>query len=345
MEMDLNEIKGILQNHLSDGLTVIVGSGLSCAEGMPGMGKLADHIIDMASAHAVLSNDSNWNNISKSIQTDGLEAAFLKHQLSRDMEQCIIDITADFLIPFETQILQEVICGTRKLRFTRLLQHLIKPNTGIPIVTPNYDRLIEVACEEAGLGVNTMFCGDYMGKLNERESRHSLCRDVKTVQKKAKLIFRDHARVYKPHGSFDWYSKDGAPVRYMGNLKLPRLIITPGVNKYRNGYESPFDRHREKANEAIDKASRYLIIGYGFNDDHLETRLKQAISSGKPTVLLTQKISVTALELISKYPSFVALEEAVGTPGTRFLSKELDIMLPGCNFWDLNGFIEEVLKP
>ncbi len=343
--MELNEIKSLLQNHLSDGLVIIVGSGLSCAEGMPGMGKLANHIIDKASEHTTLSSNENWSNIANSIQTNGLEAAFLEHQLSQDMEQSIIQITADYLIPYETEILKEVFGGTRKLRFTKLIQHLLKPNAGIPIITPNYDRLIEIACEESELGVTTMFCGGYMGRLNERESIYSLCREVKTIRKTAQLIYGAHARVYKPHGSFDWYNKNGEPVRYMGDLPLPRLIITPGVNKYRNGYESPFDKHREKANEAIDNASRYLIIGYGFNDDHLEIKLKRAISSGKQTVLLTQKISDSAVKLISQSPSFFAFEEAVGSTGTRLLSKELDINLPGCNFWDLNGYIDEVLTP
>ena len=32
------------------------------------------------------------------------------------------------------------------------------------------------------------------------------------------------------------------------------LIITPGLNKYREGYSVPFDIHRARANEEIDKS-------------------------------------------------------------------------------------------
>jgi hypothetical protein len=42
--MDLHTIKIRLQEHLSDGLVTIVGSGLSCAEGLPGMGELATYL-------------------------------------------------------------------------------------------------------------------------------------------------------------------------------------------------------------------------------------------------------------------------------------------------------------
>ena len=309
------------------------------------MEKLADHIIQMASGDAVLSGSTDWPTIIESIKNKGLEAAFLEHQLSQEMEQRIMTITANFLISHETRIIEEVVSGQRTLRFSKLIPHLLKPNTGIPIITPNYDRLVEVACEEAGLGVNTMFCGSYIGKLNESESRFSLCKEAKIVAKSVQLKLREHACIYKPHGSFDWYHKEGNPLRYFGSLQLPRLIITPGVNKFRNGYESPFDRHREKANQSIDRASRFLIIGYGFNDDHLETRLKTAIKSGKPTILLTQEISKNARNLINESPSFSAFEQSQDRNGTRFLAKDHDIVLPENNFWDLNSYINEVLEP
>lgn len=51
----------------------------------------------------------------------------------------------------------------------------------------------------------------------------------------------------------------------------------------RQGYESPFDHHRSRANQEIDRAGRFLVLGYGFNDDHLETHLSPSIKGGKPT--------------------------------------------------------------
>jgi hypothetical protein len=39
--MNINDLKKHLQNHFRDGLVTIVGSGLSVAEGIPGMPALA----------------------------------------------------------------------------------------------------------------------------------------------------------------------------------------------------------------------------------------------------------------------------------------------------------------
>ena len=41
---DLHELKLLLQDHFRDGLVTVVGSGLSCAEGLPGMTELAEHL-------------------------------------------------------------------------------------------------------------------------------------------------------------------------------------------------------------------------------------------------------------------------------------------------------------
>ena len=58
----------------------------------------------------------------------------------------------------------KVISGERVLRFSRLLPHMLKPNAGIPVVTTNYDRLIEVAAETVGFGVDTLFVGQHVGQ-------------------------------------------------------------------------------------------------------------------------------------------------------------------------------------
>ena len=44
MTIELSRVKGHLQDHLQEGLLIVVGTGLSIAEGIPGMGLLADHL-------------------------------------------------------------------------------------------------------------------------------------------------------------------------------------------------------------------------------------------------------------------------------------------------------------
>lgn len=343
--VELGELKKRLQDHLGDGLVLIVGSGLSCAEGVPGMGALGHHLVTHVPAHLSVGDTTLWDEIHPLIETQGLEAALLKHAPTPSLEAAIVQSTGDFIAAAESSIISEVFNKTRTLRLTRLIPHLLQPDTGIPIVTTNYDRLVELACEEAGLGVDTLFCGHFAARLAPRESHWSFCRSVKLAGKNVRYKFAPKANVFKPHGSLDWYHREGNPVRYAGALPLPRLIITPGLNKFRSGYDSPFDTHRERGNHAIDNARRFLIIGYGFNDDHLETHLTPRIRSGVKTVILTYSLSPKARELALENKNVVAAEfhEHGGIAGACFIIDGQEIFYPEVNYWDLDEFVKGVL--
>lgn len=344
--MELSALKKQLQGHLGDGLVLVIGSGLSCAEGVPGMGALGHHLVTHIPASLSPDDTKLWEAIHPLIETDGLEAALLKHAPSPSLEAAIVQSTGEFIAAAEAGIISEVFNNVRTLRLTKLIPHLLKPDTGIPIITTNYDRLAELACEEAGLGVDTMFCGHFAARLDPQDSYWSFCRSVKLVGKNVRYKFAPKANVFKPHGSLDWYHREGNPVRYAGVLPLPRLIITPGLNKFRSGYESPFDKHREKANDAIDKARRFLIIGYGFNDDHLETHLTPRIKSGVKTVILTFALSPKAREIALASRNVIAAEfcEESGAAGTRFIVDGAELFYPGVGYWDLDGFVNGVLS-
>lgn len=345
--MDLHALKLRLQQHFTDGLVTVVGSGLSCAEGIPGMGELASHLGATVASGLDATDLARWEEILPVLPVKGLEAAMLQLPPTPGLEMAIVARTAELVSTYERKIVAEVFSRTRTLRFTRLLKHLLKPESGLPIITTNYDRLIEVAVEEASLGVDTLFVGSFAGELNEMESRLSFCREVTLRGKRAHYRYRLRANVFKPHGSLDWYHRQGKPVRYSGDLDLPRLIITPGLNKFRNGYESPFDRHRERANLAIDRASRFLIIGYGFNDDHLETHLSPRIRGGVPALLLTHSLSANALELVAECHNVIAIEsgEKGGAVGSRVYFAGEQNFLPDILLWDVGGFVTEVLEP
>jgi len=348
--MDLHSLKARLQEHLSDGLITIVGSGLSCAEGLPGMGELATHLLARVGQGLSDADAECWTAASALIAAKGLEGALLAAPPTPVVEAAISVATAQLISDRERAVVAEVFSGKRTLRLTRLLAHLVKPPSGMTIVTTNYDRLIEIAVEEAGIGADTMFVGRFAGQLNERESKMSFCRDVvlKPRRTAASLQYRPRALICKPHGSLDWYVRAGSPVFYAGDLPdTMRLIITPGHNKFRNGYESPFDHHRSRANEAIDRASRFLVLGYGFNDDHLETHLSPRIRNGKPTLMLTRSLSTVARQLALTHPNVIALEDsgADDLPGTRVIIERTEFCFPGTGMWDVGSFVTEVLEP
>jgi SIR2-like domain len=346
--LNLDDLKMRLQSHFSDGLVTVIGSGLSCAEGLPGMRELADHL-QVAIGDGLTPTDvDHWAQLSPLIAAKGLEAAMLEIAPTPTLEIEIVARTVELIAKREQEIVSQVFSRRKTLRFTRLLSHLLKPQTGIPVVTTNYDRLIEIAAEEAGLGVDSMFVGHFAGALNERESRLSFLRDVKLRNnRQAQYHYRPRVNVFKPHGSLDWYQRDGNPVRYSGDLPSPRLIITPGLNKFRNGYESPFDKHRDRANSAIDRAARFLIIGYGFNDDHLETHLTPRIRNGIPTLLLTHSLTPNAIKLASECANVIAIQHTMvgSNKGSSIFINKVESQIADLALWELDTFISEVLEP
>lgn len=345
--MELHDLKLSFQHHFRDGLVTVVGSGLSCAEGIPGMGDLAAHFSTTFGAKLPGDVEEEWKLLLPLISKKGLEAALHEKPPTPKLEAKIVESTGELIAQRERDILANVFSNKRVLPFSRLLKHMLKPTTGIPVVTTNYDRLIEVAVEEAGLGVDTLFVGHFAGELNEKESRLSFFREATLRGRNVQYRFRDRVNVFKPHGSLDWYYREGKPVRHPGDLALPRLIITPGINKLRRGYESPFDRHRERANDAIDKARQILVLGYGFNDDHLETYLRNRIMSGTPTLILTRNLSEKALQFARQYANVTAVQQAssAGRSGSSVFLGTKESFLADLAIWDLDCFIAEVLEP
>jgi len=341
--MDLDSLKRQLQGHFSDGLVLVVGSGLSCAEGLPGMGQLAAHIRSEVPKNLAPTDQAAWAKLDPLLASDGLEGALFKVEISDQLQDAISTLTGDYVAAAERAVLAEVFAGGRTLRLSALIPHLLKTKASIPVVTTNYDRLIEVAFEEAGLGIDSMFVGHFAGKLDEGEAALSLLRDVRLVPPKAvRKTFRPHAKVAKPHGSLDWYHREGAPVRCALDLTgSQRLIIAPGKRKFRSGYDSPFDRQRERANRAIDAATRFLIIGYGFNDDHLETHLKPALESGKPALLITRNVTPTAEAVVKGCSNVTAIERRDIDDRSRVFSAAGSDTVD-LNLWDLGSFVTEV---
>jgi hypothetical protein len=323
----------------------IVGSGLSVAEGVPSMGALAEHLQKKVPPKVPAGSKDSWDAISGALAVGkDLESALMEHVPSEELESIIVELTAAFILKAESKIIEEVVSGKRTLRFTHLLKYMLTPNTGIPVVTTNYDRLVEVGAEAAGLGVDALFVGHHVGKLSPKQSQYSLCRSATQRGRTVSLKYAKHAVVLKPHGSLDWYLQDDQPIRCPLPLRNQRLIITPGLNKFRGGYNPPFDTHRERANKEIDSAARYLIIGYGFNDDHLETHLEHELRGGKPAVLLTRGLSPKARQLVAACDRVLAISAPSGRKGVLVTTSSENITLSGPELWDVGEFVKEVLE-
>lgn len=343
--MDIHALKQRLQNLFADGLVTIVGSGLSCAEGLPGMTALAEMLIKTMPVKIAAEDQGAWGEVSDCLGGGlGLEAALHKVAISSALTDAIVYATGEFIVSEEARTLVDCMQTNRTLRFARLLRHLSPASPKyVEVITPNYDRLIEFAVESAGWGIDTGFVGRLVGRHQPVESDKSFARGVVQHAKATKLLYRDRVRLYKPHGSLDWFDTAQGAISSPLPLAAKRLIITPGISKYKHGYEQPFDSHREGANAAIDKASGILCIGYGFNDDHLQTHLTPRLKAGVPAVLLTYDLTEAAAAVIQTSPNTMAL---IRHPeGTGIISRSGADVVSGVQWWDLEHFIKGVLEP
>ena len=342
----IDEIKRELQGFLGDGLTIIVGSGLSRAEGIPGMSELAAELCKIDLDSLGQADRPVWEKIAAELQGGkGLEEVLHSIQTSADLNEIIRIATAKYIRFSEEDRIRAVYADGRELRLSKLLRRCLRPAEGITVVTTNYDRLIETAADRTGLGVDSLFAGSVVKELDPQSSRHSLCTGVTQVGKRVTRKFRDYVLVLKPHGSLDWYLSVAGPVQTQIVLNESPMIITPGINKYRDGYDSPFDVHREIANRRIKNSSRYIILGYGFNDDHLEAHLVPQIKSGRPTLVLTHSLSKSCLRIIEDASGMICLSHDVsnGTEGTLVSRKGKTERLEAVRWWDLEEFSREVL--
>lgn len=340
----MDEIKRDLQRHFTDGLAIVVGSGLSCAEGLSGMGELAAHLDSVLPERLDDDGKSKWATISRTVKEHGLEAALMKHEPSDDLDEAIVHGIVEKLGPEELAVLNEVVRGTRELRFSKLVHHLPKTGKGIPILTTNYDRLVETACEMAGLPVDTMFDGNVLARADPKEARNNLLRSASIHGRAIRIRYREHARIFKPHGSLDWYGTGDGPLRFGGDLNVRRLVVSPGKRKLRRGYDRPFADHREMMNRCLSEAARLLVVGYGFNDDHLETHLAELITRGAPTLILTRSLSDKAKTVAMAHPAVTAIERASDS-ACRIIRQKAEFTVDVPAIWDLGTFVDEVLRP
>lgn len=345
--MNLNELKQILQEHLSDDLVLIVGSGLSAACGLPTMSDLADHLI--ANPHDGMTDNqlALWTTLCQMLENGiDLESALTKVKLDEILELHIINQTANIIEEHEKIVITDVISNGNLLPLSSLIENLIVTSKSLPIITTNYDRLIELAAESVGIYLDTSFIGQVVGRFDPSASRESLGFAITTRTKRGvKRTYRPHVKLFKPHGSLDWHTQGDEPIRCTLNPDLPRLMITPGSSKYVRGYEQPFDQHRAEANKAVDRAARFLVVGYGFNDQQLETHLRPRLRNGIPCVVLTRSLSQSGAELMTESPNLLTLTDASGPggPATRISSATNEEVIPNIGIWDLANFVEEVL--
>jgi hypothetical protein len=190
-----------------------------------------------------------------------------------------------------------------------------------------------------------MFSGHPIGRLDEESAyqEHEYLEWSTGPRRRQKRAVRPHVQLSKPHGSLDWFtSENGGIIRTDLPFQGSRKVVAPGGSKYRLGYESPFDVHRERANRAIDRATSLLVVGYGFNDDHLQTHLKPIFAS-VPSVMVSYSLTDNARAFLSTNPDAVGIERGQTDDCSVVVCQKREIIVDR-GIWQLDVLLREALQ-
>ncbi len=343
--MSLDIVKRKIQNFFDQGTLTIVGSGLSCAEGISSMRELSDKLLCDVPKLLGSNDTKQWERVKKDLQSNlDLESVLQKNKVSKDIEKAILNITYDLIASKDECVFKEILEGERNLKFSQYLSQFNTELYDLTVITTNYDLLIEYACENNGISYTDSFFGKIIAQYSPEYAEREMIKGIQG-RRPPKNVYKKHIKIYKPHGSINWKLINNKLCRINHiNYGMP-CIITPGSNKYEKGYEIPFDYHIGKMGEEIDKAKRIVYIGYGFNDNHLETHLNKLNNIDKPKLIITRTLYENAKNVVKNHPNTIALEvnKQNGLDyGTKIhMGKQVQI-INDKKLWDLADLIMEV---
>jgi len=233
-----------------------------------------------------------------------------------------------------------------KEMLVNLLRAAPAANPELCIITPNYDLLVEYASDLIGAPCLTGFSG---GILRTWKPEIGLSSPI--LRKGGQVVRANNLRLIKPHGSFSWHQSVATPERVIECFKpsglegnWQRCMIAPGPSKYAEALRDVRREHLHYMDHAFKNALSLLIIGYGFNDQHLEAHLKQSIGRGTPTLCVTYSLSDEVRQkVIAPHPNVTCItcDDAGGT--LVQIGEEIK-HYPDEDIWKLDRFITEFTR-
>ncbi|TBL61137.1 SIR2 family protein [Hafnia paralvei] len=327
------------QDFYSKAPVIILGSGASAAYGMSGMSGLATYLV-AETDRTGLSNDEivAWRKFCQVLQ-DGVDLESALHQvvISDLLTARIIEATWTLINFEDINIFQKSLQNNAMFPLSRLLEHMFKSSLRtINIVTTNYDRLAEYACDQGRIHHFTGFTYGYFRQLATPNE----------------MNYSRRVNIWKVHGSVDWFKSPLEDTVALTNIhKTPDnyepQIVTPGTQKYQKTHLEPFRSIINNADEAINSASSYLCIGYGFNDEHIQPKLMAKCLRNKvPITIITYALSEATKRLIidGNAQNYLAIERGDTDDQSIVYSSLVEAPVTvEKNIWSLEGYLSLIM--
>jgi len=339
----LEEVLMFAQDAMRLAPVIILGSGASAAHAIPGMWPLAEYLLTLAGVTDPDSaEEAEWAAFKNKLTNDiDLETALGAVRLTQRQTAYIAIQTRSFLLPSDEAVFTKILTDRRYLPLARLYRYLFtSTQRQVDVVTPNYDRIAGYAADAAGYA---HFCGFTSGYLQVRTPGHSL-RPSNAVDATRTVC------VWKVHGSLDWFEAGSQIIGVRGMRETPAgftpLMITPGIDKYRLAHLEPFRTIFTCSDSALERARAYFCVGYGFNDQHLQTKMVERCEvDSTPIVVITKALSEPAKQFLNggRCRKYLAIEECPGGSRAYTNAYPAGIELSGAPIWALPDFLDFTL--
>lgn len=360
---ELTEEKAIeaLRNFFRGKPFLFFGTGMSCAlDSQFGMPALKDVLIREIRVHTLTEGqNTEWRSVEDALN-DGKD---LENALNAVNEQgllgilakitgaCIAELDKNYAFRIANEESKWPAIGLLK----KLVETLPESDRTLHALTPNYDMLFEYACDVAKIPYTNGWFGGVERRKDWNAVDRALLEPEQICQgRKIKTVFKHkkHVRLYKVHGSLNFFFHRNAVIENDAWMWTPpdyaeRVMITPGLSKYQT-----IQKYRQEllqsADVAIDKATHFLFLGYGFNDTHLEEYIKRKlVTQSCHGLIITRDLNERIKNLLDNSDNLwlVCKTEEQTANGTRIFNKKYSewLTLPEKNLWDVGEFTTQIL--
>ena len=351
MEDEIDEIEGVRNAMIKcyrQFPTIVLGSGASIAYGLPSMPHLSDYILKKINTTNDLEKE-NWKKI-KTILEKEKDIELVLNNIEIITSDTLLDkireLIWDAINEKDMIVMQRAAAGEVDFELSKLLSGMFQSSCRkAHIITTNYDRIVEYACNSTGILYQAAFPPGHLQKWKNPEGiRYAIGND--NALRPARVV-----KIHKVHGSLDWFTgPDNAPMclpfRPPSDNFSP-LILIPGVRKFQHSHDEPFRSIMGSANSALRKARSLLCVGFGFRDQHVHPALEEACRDKNiPVIVLARELSAGCKEFLTKNAGacYMGIEEC-SSNGSKIYTPDNPYGIPVSkpDLWSLTGFCDIVL--
>ena len=312
--MENEDIYKKIQDYLREPPLVTWGSGATIGFGLPSMSRLKDEI-----GKAIPTFDKMCTDLETELGKEKYEADLPRiRKIIREVV-CCADLRAKERLLKDTSDFEGI---------TRLTQFCHDPHPKVMnVISTNYDRILEYVWAYIGFRFTDGFAQHELAVFDDNLFSNKDC-----------------INLMKVHGSLDWFDVDHDVRKLNNDFGYDPVMIPPGKNKYRTTHKSPYRELMQKSDNAIRKAASFLVVGFGFNDEHITPLVGKCTKGGIPIVVVTMKVTpTTEIELRqAKKVIYVEADTDITKSRIRIIENGatiLDAVLDR-DYWKLNRFMD-----